>query len=200
MLIIGVTGGIGSGKSVVCKIFERLGIAVYNADTEAKNLMNTDTALIKEIKKQFGANMYSAKEGLNRKKMAEVVFKNKEQLEKLNNLVHPFVKKHFQKWKKENMNSKYLVKEAAILFESGADEDCDRIVTVVAPNDLRIKRVMERDEVTKERVEAIMKNQMSSTEKIKRSDFVVTNDNQYLVIPQVLELHESFLKQYKDYR
>jgi dephospho-CoA kinase len=200
MLVVGITGGIGSGKSIVCKVFEQLGIAVYNADKEARNLMSNDTALIKELKKQFGPDIFSLKEGLNRKKLAELVFNDKEQLMKLNAMVHPHVKKHFHKWMKEYQDSKYLVKEAAILFESGADEDCNLIITVVAPRELRIQRVMERDDVTKEKVRAIIDNQWSSTDKIKKSDYVIANDDHILVIPQVIELHETFLNLRKDYK
>ena len=200
MLVVGITGGIGSGKSVVCKIFEQLGIAVYNADREAKELMNKDVALIKDLKKNFGSDLYNGKEGLNRKRLSEIVFNNKEKLELLNSIVHPHVRKHFKKWQKEHHDSKYLVKEAAILFESGADEDCDRVITVIAPRQLRIERVMERDDVNKEKVNAIIDNQMSSSEKIKKSDFVIVNDNQSLVIPQILDLHETFLKIQREFR
>jgi dephospho-CoA kinase len=200
MLVIGITGGIGSGKSIVCKIFEQLGVAVYNADKEARELMNKDTALIKELKKQFGSDIFSLKDGLNRKKLAELVFNNIDQLEKLNEIVHPHVRKHFQKWMKDHKDSKYVVKEAAILFESGADEDCNQIITVVAPRELRILRVMERDNVTKQQVAAIIDNQWSSTDKIKKSDFVIANDDHYLVIPQVLELHENFIKHHRDFK
>ncbi len=200
MLVVGVTGGIGSGKSIVCKIFEQLGVPIYNADKEAKELMNNDAALIKDLKKKFGNDLYNGKEGLNRKKLSEIVFNDKEKLEKLNAIVHPHVRKHFQKWKKEHQDAKYLVKEAAILFESGADEDCDRVITVIAPRLLRIERVMERDDVSKEKVGAIIDNQWSSSEKIKKSDFVIANDNNYLVIPQVLELHENFLKMQREFR
>jgi dephospho-CoA kinase len=200
MLVVGITGGIGSGKSIVCNVFEHFGVPVYNADSEAKNLMNNDTALIKELKKEFGADIFSLKDGLNRKKLAELVFNDKEKLVKLNALVHPHVKKHFHKWMKEQKDSQYIVKEAAILFESGADEDCNLIITVVAPRELRIERVMQRDDVTREKVRSIIDNQWSSTDKIKKSDYVIANDDHILVIPQVLELHETFLKQQKDFK
>jgi dephospho-CoA kinase len=200
MLIIGITGGIGSGKSVVCKVFESLGVDVYDADSEARKLMSEDAMLIRDIKKQFGSEMYIGKDTLNRKKLADIVFHDAEALKKLNEIVHPSVKKHFKKWKKEHNEGKYLVKEAAILFESGANEDCTKVITVVAPHDLRVKRVVERDKVTKQQVENIMINQSSTSDKIKKSEFIIINDNNELVIPQVLELHEAFLKIYRDFK
>jgi dephospho-CoA kinase len=200
MLVIGITGGIGSGKTTICKIFESLGIDIYDADSEAKKLMVDDIVLIREIKKQFGPEMYMGKDSLNTKKLADIVFHDTEALKKLNAIVHPSVKKHFKKWRKEHNDAKYLVKEAAILFESGADEDCSKVITVVAPHDLRIKRVIERDKTTKKFIDNIIDNQMSSSEKIKKSDYVIINDNNDFVTPQVIELHEAFLKIYRDFK
>ncbi|MEI6817032.1 MAG: dephospho-CoA kinase [Bacteroidota bacterium] len=199
MLVIGITGGIGSGKTVVCKLFQQLGVPVYNADNEAKKLMASDLVLIKMIKKKFGPEVYGSKDELNRKKLAEIVFKDKEALAKLNSIVHPAVRKHFKKWVTEHSDVPYVMKEAAILIESGASEDCNKIITVVAPNNLRIKRVVERDNVSKERVKSIIASQMSTSENVKKSDFVIHNDDSAMVIPQVLEMHENFLTLSKDF-
>lgn len=193
MLKIGVTGGIGSGKTTVCKIFEQLGIPVYYADLKARELMNTDAILIQEVKREFGDDIYTS-EGLNRPKLASIVFSNKTKLEKLNALVHPAVQRDFKNWANNQTKAPYVVKEAALMFESGSYKDLDYVVTVSAPKSLRLQRVVSRDDAKREDVEKRMANQLSEEERLKRSDFVIVNDETKAVIPQVMELHEKFTK------
>lgn len=189
MLKVGLTGGIGAGKSTVAKIFEKLGAPVYYADDNAKKLMVTDPALIEAIKTEFGADIYKEEE-LDRAKLAQIVFNDQAKLEKLNKMVHPAVRKDFTTWCMRYKTLPYVVDEAAILFESGAYKLMDKVVMVTAPRDIRIERVMQRDGVTKEAVLARMANQWQEEEKISLSDFVIMNDNQQLVIPQVMNIHK----------
>jgi dephospho-CoA kinase len=192
MLKIGITGNIGSGKSVVSKIFAQLGIPVYNADDAAKKLLDTDKKLVDQLKKEFGENLFENNK-LKRKELASIVFKNKDALTKLNGLVHPAVKKHFEKWVESNEDATYIIKEAAILFEAGADKPLDYVIVVTAPEEIRIRRVVKRDNVTEDFVKSIARNQMKEEEKRKKADFVIINDDEHLLIPQVLELNERFL-------
>jgi dephospho-CoA kinase len=191
MLRIGLTGGIGSGKSTVAKIFETLGIPVYYADDAAKTLMNTDPALKEAIIKNFGAQAYSNNQ-LNRSYLASIVFTNKEKLELLNSLTHPATIHAANEWIKKQ-TSPYIIKEAALLFESRADKHLDHIIGVAAPLELRIKRVMERDGLSKEAILQRINRQMDEEEKMKRCDFVIINDETQLVLPQVLVLHNQFI-------
>lgn len=174
MKVIGLTGGIGSGKSTVLRYFEELGVETFIADEEAKKLMNSNAVLIGEIKTLFGNQAYENGE-LNRGFIASIVFKDKEKLEALNNLVHPIVRQHFQQMI-SNSQATFVIYEAAILFESGSDEFCDYIVTVAANLQERIQRVMKRDGVSKELVEDRMRNQLNDELKIKKADFVVNNE------------------------
>ena len=192
MIKVGITGGIGSGKSIICEIFKQLKVPVYNADSEAKNLINTDKEVQKRIIEEFGTSVFPGNE-LNRNKLAEIVFNDPSALTKLNNIVHPAVHLHFQKWLMQQTHP-YILKEAAILFESGTYKNMDYIVTVYAPEKLRIERVMKRDSVAAKEVEKRMKHQISEEEKIKRSDFVIYNDDRQLVLPQVLDLHKKLLE------
>ncbi len=193
ILKIGVTGGIGSGKSVVCKIFSSLGIPVYDADTEARKLVDTNEKIKTKIKKEFGSDLYDSSGHLDRKRMAAKVFNNKAALERLNSIVHPAVIKDSEEWIKQYKDAPYTVREAAILFESGTYKDLDKIITVIAPEELRIKRVMERDHKTKEEILSIILNQSGDRKKIKQSDFVIVNDERKLLLPQVLAIHEKLL-------
>lgn len=197
MKVVGITGGIGSGKSVVSMIFRQLGIPVYDSDAEAKLLYDKFPELRNAVRVQISEDAFDANGKLDRKKLAEIVFQFPEKLEILNQLVHPLVKKDFQDWVQKNQEAAYLVKEAAILFESGAYSDCDKVITVVAPRDLRVQRVRERDRKTKAEIEAIMDRQSGDEEKIKRSDFVIQNDEKELILPQVLAIHESLIKDEK---
>lgn len=192
-LRIGVTGGIGSGKSIVCKIFSLLGAPVYDADSRAKALMTEDHLLIENIKEKFGSQAYHDDGSLNRTYLSKAIFNNSHQLSVLNSLVHPRVAIDSENWFKENQNARYCIKEAALLFESGSYKMLDQIIVVTAPTELRIQRVLNRDKGrVRGEIEKIIQNQISETEKISRADFVIHNDEQLLVIPQVYKLHERF--------
>ena len=192
MLKIGIAGGIGSGKTIVCKIFQLQHIPVFYADTQAKTIMQTDLQLVADIKEAFGKDVYSPGGGLNRSMLAALVFSDDEKLKKLNSLVHPAVFKAFDKWVAQQ-EAPYVMKEAALLFESGSYKDCDYTILVKAPRRLKIARIMERDKVSESDVLKRMSKQLSDEEKELRSDFIILNDEQQMLIPQVLDLHEKFL-------
>lgn len=192
MLKIGVTGGIGSGKTTVCKVFEVLNVPVFYADDAAKSVMNSDVNLITALKAEFGDKIYSQEGLLDRKALAALVFNNQQALKKLNSLVHPAAIQAFKDWT-EWQASPYVIKEAAILFESGSYKDCDYTVLVYTPEDLRIKRVLKRDGVTEEQVRARIEKQMPEEEKKKLADFTIVNDGKEALLPQVLKLHGYFL-------
>lgn len=192
MLKIGLTGGIGSGKSTVAKIFEVLGIPVLYADDVAKELMNNDEALKQAIKDNFGEAAYI--DGLlDRKYLSKQVFGNTEKLELLNSLVHPVTVAYATTWMSKQ-NAAYCIKEAAILFESGSHIGLDFVVGVTAPEELRIKRIIARDQVTEAEVLQRMSRQMNDEEKMKRCDFVIYNDEEQFLTTQVLEVHKKILK------
>lgn len=191
MLKIGLTGGIGSGKSVAAGIFKVLGVPVFDADLEAKLIMEKDEQLALSIQKLFGNESYTGKK-LNRKYLADIVFNDALKLKQLNALVHPAAIEAANDWMNKQ-TAGYVVKEAALLFESGSAGYLDFVIGVHAPRELRIKRVMERDKATFEQVFARTQQQMNEEEKLKLCDFVVVNDESQLLIPQVLQLHEQFL-------
>lgn len=188
-LQIGITGGIGSGKTLVSKIFACLGIPVYDADSHAKELMTTDGILVSQIKKEFGDLSYLSDGTLNRKYLSEVVFNKQERLDVLNKLVHPRVGENYTQWVKRHNNKAYVLKEAALLFETGSYQALDKIIVVHAPEEVRIKRVIHRDGRAEQQVREIIRKQMSEEEKLKRADFIIYNDESSLIIPQVLSLH-----------
>ncbi|HLO79576.1 MAG TPA: dephospho-CoA kinase [Chitinophagaceae bacterium] len=188
---VGLTGGIGSGKSMVARIFEVLGIPVYYADEAAKNLYKSDPVLKKQIISHFGEEAYVNDE-LNRKYISSIVFSSPEKLELLNSLVHPATIKDAEKWLMAQ-TSPYGIKEAALIFESGSHRDLDYVIGVFAPVPLRIKRVMARDHITEEEVRQRMNNQIEDRIKMKLCDFIVHNDEKQLLIPQVLEIHAKLL-------
>lgn len=189
---VGITGGIGSGKSTVCKIFETLNVPVFYADNEAKILMNSNEILKTEIANTFGKDVYKNNE-LDRKKLAQLVFNNPEALSKLNALVHPKVGVAYQSWL-QKQNHPFVLKEAAILFESGSNKNLDEVIYVSAQESLRIKRVCLRDGVEVDQVQSRIKNQWPEEKKLKLSDHVVINDDIKMVIPQVLKLNQRFLQ------
>ena len=192
MLKIGITGGIGSGKSTVAKVFEVLGIPVYYADNAAKQLMNKDENLKEKITKQFGNQVYTDGK-LNRKYLSEIVFNNPEKLALLNSLVHPAILKDAERWMQQQ-TTPYAIKEAALIFESGAQQHLDYVIGVTAPAPLRIHRTMQRDAITREEVVARMDKQMDDTIKMKLCHFIIKNDEQEMLLPQVIALHEKLLK------
>ena len=171
--IIGLTGGIGSGKTTVANYFKSFGIPIYIADDEARKIMKS-ADIIEAIKNSFGDAIFE-NEILNRDKLAKIVFNNPKKLEKLNNIVHPAVKKHFEQWLMQNQSAPYVIYEAAILFESGRYKDCDLIVTVVAPMKSRIERVIKRDNSTRELVLKRINAQWTDEERILKSDFIIEN-------------------------
>lgn len=190
--IIGLTGGIGSGKTTVAKQFEALGIPVYIADTEAKEIMNFPETL-QLIKDVFGISIFDGAI-LNRERLAKIVFENPEKLQKLNNIIHPLVKKHFQEWVKKNRSSAFVIKETAILFESGSYEDCDKIITVVAPLQIRIERVLNRDKSDYESVMKRIQNQWTDEMRLEKSDYVIENTDLENTIDQVNALCKDLKK------
>lgn len=191
MIKVGLTGGIGSGKTTVSRVFQTLGIPVYYSDTEAKNLLNDNPDVVDKIKDIFGQDVYESGV-LNRKKLAKIVFGTPEMLDQLNMIVHPAVREHFLEWCEERKDYKYIVKEAAIMFESGAYRDMDVIVAVHAPKNLRIKRVKERDNLSEAEVESRIKHQLEEKTLLELSDYVLYNDDQHLLIPQILQFHNWF--------
>lgn len=199
MLKIGITGGMGSGKTTVCRFFEVLGIPVFYADDAAKSLMNTDLLLKHDIINGFGVHSYSEKGELNRKYLSSIVFNNEQELGKLNAMVHPAVFRAFDAWLLMQTTAPYVIKEAALLFESDSHKMCDRSVLVKSPEALRVQRVIRRDITTQEEVKLRMNRQFSDKRKEEMADHVILNDEQNLIILQVLDLHQQFLKMNYDH-
>ena len=192
MLKVGLTGGIGSGKSTVATIFETLGIPVYYADKEAKRLMTEDPNLIQSIKELLGEESYS-NGNLNREYIASVVFNEPKKLEQLNQLIHPLTISDSLNWMLQQ-STPYAIKEAALIFESHSESHLDVIIGVTSPESLRIKRVLERDGIDEAAVRQRMSRQMSEAEKMKRCNFIITNDEINLLTPQVIRIHEMLIK------
>ncbi|WP_417589785.1 dephospho-CoA kinase [Owenweeksia hongkongensis] len=191
-MIVGLTGGIGSGKSTVAKIFEFLGVPVYEADAFSKTIIDTDKELQAELVSLLGTEIIE--EGkIVRPKMAELIFGDKNLLQKANDLIHPAVARNFHNWY-ENQSYPYVIKEAAILFESGSYKSCDKILVVAAPKEMRINRVMARSSMTREEVEARMNNQWPQEQKLEKADYIVTNDLTESVIKQVINIHENIIR------
>jgi len=190
MIKVGLTGGIGSGKSLVAEIFQHLGVPVFHADHEAKNQYSNPEVLQKIID-TFGDSVLGADGLLDRKALASLVFQDTVLLEKLNSLIHPLVEAGFRDWLKQNQFASYTIHEAAILFESGFDRFFDKIIVVDAPKAVCVERVMARDNVTAEQVEGRMKNQWEATMKIAKADYVIANDGQTMLLPQIVEIHRE---------
>lgn len=187
--IIGLTGGIGAGKSVVASVFATLGIPVFNADEEAKRIMQTSPIIQSKLIEQFGSSIYGTT-GLEKEKLANLVFNDPFQLQLLNAIVHPVTILAAKEWAAKQ-KSPYVIKEAALIFESGSAEGLYKVIGVTAPLSVRIHRVMQRDGITKDQVEARMRNQISDTIKMRLCDFVIQNDNQQMIIPQVLAIDKA---------
>ena len=199
MLKVGITGGIGSGKTTVCRVFEVLGIPVFYADDAAKSIMHTDARLREDIIKDFGKDSYTINGDLDRKYIAAIVFSNKEQLVKLNALIHPAVFRAFESWVAEQKDVPYVLKEAALLFESDAYKMCDQSILVISPEALKFERIMVRDQITLEEVQLRMDKQFSDEKKEKMADHLITNNEQMLLIPQILALHKHFIQMFHDH-
>ena len=192
MYRVGLTGGIGSGKSTVARILETLGIPVYYADDAAKTIMNTDAGLRQQIILHFGEASY-AEGQLQRKYLADIVFNEPEKLALLNSLIHPVTIRHSEQWFRRQ-SAPYAVREAALLFESGASENLEFIIGVYAPKQLRMQRVIKRDGLTTEEIQKRMNRQINEEMKMKLCDAVIRNDEQQLMIPQVMEIHRLLLE------
>ncbi|MDA0176870.1 Dephospho-CoA kinase [Mesoflavibacter sp. HG96] len=190
--LVGLTGGIGSGKTTVAKYFEELGVPVYIADSEAKALMNRSKVIRRKLIALFGNEAY-LENTLNRLFIAQQIFNDKKLLNAMNAIVHPKVASHFKRWVNKQ-DSPYVISEAAILFENGSYKKYDFIITVTAPENIRLQRVIKRDNSNKQKVEAIMANQWSDQEKIKRSDFVIENIDLEQTKIQVRKIHKKILK------
>jgi dephospho-CoA kinase len=191
MFQVGVTGGIGSGKSLICKIFTILGIPVYEADSRAKRILNDNLQLREEIKSAFGEQAYINNQ-LNRSYLAAEVFNDGNKISLLNSLVHPKVAQDYVLWVQMHKTAPYVIKEAALLFETGSYQSLDKVITVYTPLHLRIERILQRDpQRSQQEVNAIIDKQISDEEKIQRADFVIYNDENQLVIPQVLSIHNQ---------
>lgn len=184
MMKIGVTGGIGSGKSVVCTIFRLQGIPVFDADKEAKKLNDTSPFIREQIVYHFGEKLYSDGK-LNRNRFASLIFQDKEKLAIANAIIHPVLANNFTEWCRQRNNHPVVVIDAALLFEAGFHRLVEKVITVTAPEEIRLERVMKRDQTGRSEVEARMRNQLSEEEKIAQSDFVIYNDNRQSLIQQV---------------
>ncbi len=191
MLKIGLTGGIGSGKSTVAAIFEVLDIPVYYADNVAKQLMQEDESLINSIKLNFGENCYEAGK-LNRAYLSSIVFNDKSKLELLNSIVHPATIAHAENWMCIQ-TAPYCIKEAALIFESNSNKKLDFVIGVHSPENLRINRIMSRDQISESEIKARIDAQMSEAEKMTKCDFVINNDEIELLIPQVVSMHKKLI-------
>ena len=189
---VGITGGIGSGKSTVARIFASLGVPTYDADSRAKSVMTTNATLVEKLKKEFGNAAYDSSGKLDRKYLSAQVFGFPERLEKLNSLVHPCVAEDYQEWLNLHRAHPYILKEAALLFETGSAGKLDKIIVVTAPADLRMKRVKSRDNRSDKEIKDIMKRQWPEEQSIARADHVIANDEVNALLPQVLKLHEVF--------
>ncbi len=191
-LKLGVTGGIGSGKTTVCRVFAVLGIPVFSADAEAKRIQESDRKLQKEINRLAGKDLFTSGK-LDRSELARLIFNDKDLLEKVNSVVHPAVFKYFREWA-AGQDSPYSVMEAAILFESGASRMMDRIVTVVTPIEERIERLVNGNKFTREQIIGRIKNQIDDESRITKSDYVIFNSENDMIIPAVLGIHEEMLR------
>ena len=188
-IIIGLTGGIGSGKSTVAKIFAQLGIPVLDADATAKAIMNEDRSVKTKLIELFGEDAYKENQ-LNRPYIAQLVFEDAFKLQQLNAIVHPITIQYAKDWASKQ-TAPYVIKEAALFFESGSSEGVEKIIGVTAPKHIRIQRVMQRDQITREDVIKRMEHQLEDSLKMKLCDWVIQNDEMHLLIPQVLAIHQS---------
>lgn len=189
MVKVGITGGIGSGKSTVCKVFGILGIPVFEADLVAKELMN-EPSIQQQLTHTFGASVYLPNNTIDRKLLAKIVFNNPPLLAQLNKIIHPAVQKTFEEWY-QKQHTNYILLEAAILFESGFHQMMDKTIVVVTNSEERIQRVMQRDRMTEKQVMERMKNQWTDEQRVKMADFVISNNNDELIIPQIIEIDKK---------
>ena len=198
---VGLTGGIGSGKSTVARIFETLGYLVYYADDRAKALTNVHPTVISQIKNAFGEDIYLENGQLDRKKLAGIVFQDKDKLAVLNGIVHPATRQDFADWLDKIPSTyakNFILKEAAILFESGSYQDMEAVISVYAPKSERLKRVLKRDDTAEAQVLARMDNQWAENIKLRKADFVIYNDGSHPIIPQITEAARFFMAKFEN--
>tara|TARA_Y100000385_G_scaffold218121_1_gene227358 strand:- start:2648 stop:3271 length:624 start_codon:yes stop_codon:yes gene_type:complete len=193
-LRIGITGGMGAGKSTVCKIFSQIGISIYDADSRAKWLMNNNLELKEAIRKSFGWDSYTRKDDLNRDYLAKVVFNNEEKLKNLNSIVHPAVMKDFELWTQEHKDEPYSLKEAALLFESDSYKNLHKVIVINSPIETRIERVVKRDHVKREDVLKRIENQSTDRERMEKADWIIYNDGINSLIEQAMKIHNQILE------
>lgn len=193
MLKVGLTGGIGTGKSIVAKFFKMLGIPVYVSDLEARQLMNSNSIIREQLLAKFGAEVYTKDSTLNRKYLANIIFNKPEALQEVNAIVHPVVRSNFVDWCKQKAEFPYVIQESAILFDTGLYKNFDKIICITADENIRISRVMKRDNVSADLVTARMKNQILEKDKIQKSDFVIYNNSE-LLIPQIIKIDKYLRK------
>lgn len=193
-IIIGVTGGIGSGKSYICRIISSLGFPVYNCDAEAKKLMNTNKYIINSLKQLIGENSYDSEGNLNKPIIAQFLFANEENAHKINSVVHPVVKEDFRSWASAQ-NADLIFMESAILFESGFNDVVDNVITITAPPETRIERTIRRDNTTREQVIARINQQMQDEERVRLSDYIICNNTNDNVEQQIKTIIETLSKQ-----
>lgn len=189
MLVVGLTGGIGSGKSTIAKVFEKLGIPVFNSDIVSKKLMQENKSLIQQIIDNFGEEVYLDNQVLNRQKLASIVFNDPDKLKLLNELVHPQTILAFQNWK-NSLQCAYCIKESALIFETDVLKEVDKVIGIYTPKNLRIQRIMQRDKISIEEINKRMLQQIDDNIKMKLCDFVIYNDDSQLVVKQVLDIHK----------
>jgi len=190
MLKVALTGNIGSGKTLICRFFEILGVPVFYADSEAKKLYENKNILLK-VKQEFGEEILTSQGNLNKTLLAEKIFTNKENLKKINGIIHPEVFKIFEEWARNHRNKPYVIQEAAILFETGSYKRFNRTILVYAPEEILIERVMKRDGLSRQEVLNRLQNQMDQEHKKQLADYLILNDNSQLLIPQILKLHQQ---------
>ncbi len=193
MIKAGVTGSLGSGKSTVCSVFASFGIPVFNADLTARELMNSNDLIKKELIRHFGHHIYT-QQGLNRNMMAQLIFSDKVSLDTVNSIVHPVVKENFDNWCIKHHASVYVIKEAAVIIETGGYRELDKTILVTAPEATKIKRVQKRDKRSTEEIKNILANQLPDEKKIPFADFIIENDDKKLILPTIIEIHHQLLK------
>lgn len=193
MKIVGLTGGIGSGKTTVALMFKDLGVPIYIADEEAKKLLIKSKVMRRKLIALFGEKAYLKNGGINKEFIARKIFQNKDYLEKMNAIVHPKVRQHFIRWVKKQQTV-YVIKESAILFESGAHKQCDKIITVTAPEEIRLIRVLKRDNTTEEKIKAIIDKQLPEEYKIKNANYVIYNNTLEETLKSVKKIHAELIK------
>ena len=192
MLAVGITGGIGSGKTLVCDVFRTLNVPVYHADPQARRIMEEDPDIHDRLIERFGGEVYSGG-ALNRTYLAARIFENEKERDFVNSLVHPAVHKDFLNWKKDHGDAAYVIEEAALLFESGAYKELDATIVVTAPVKIRLDRIMKRDKMMHNEIAARMSTQIKPEEAVKMADYVIINDDKTFVLPQVLEIHQKIM-------